>query len=97
MADVSAAAASRRFAYVTLSPIFASISKKGYVPRITEDEFSEAGKMMPVVALGGIAPHKIPDMAYIPVAGYAVLGYLQDVSDPHELKLISDDFRQFEN
>ncbi|MBD5173214.1 MAG: thiamine phosphate synthase [Bacteroidales bacterium] len=97
VADVAAAAASRRFAYVTLSPVFASISKKGYVPRITEDEFREAGKMMPVIALGGIAPHKIPDMAYIPVAGYAVLGYLQDVRDPHELKLISDDFRQFEN
>ncbi|MDE7451889.1 MAG: thiamine phosphate synthase [Paramuribaculum sp.] len=94
--DVARAAASNRFAYVTLSPIFASISKPGYVPRITEDQFETAGKMMPVVALGGIAPHKIPDMAFIPVAGYAVLGYLSNVSDLRELELITEDFRSFE-
>ncbi|MDE6460311.1 MAG: thiamine phosphate synthase [Paramuribaculum sp.] len=94
--DVAEAAASKQFAYVTLSPIFASISKPGYMPRITEDQFATAGKMMPVVALGGIAPHKIPDMAFIPVAGYAVLGYLSKVSDLRELELITEDFKCFE-
>ncbi len=94
--EVAEAAATGKFAYVTLSPIFQSISKPGYAPRIDEDEFSRAAAMMPVIALGGIAPHKIPDMAFMPIAGYAVLGCLSKVSDLDELGLITQDFKKFE-
>lgn len=94
--EVAQSAATGKYDYVTLSPIFPSISKTGYTPRIDEKDFSRAAKNMPVIALGGIAPHKIPDMAFIPVAGYAVLGYLSGVRDLDALELITQDFKLFE-
>lgn len=97
VSEVEEASKSGRFSYVTLSPLFPSISKQGYQPGLTEDDFCKAGITMPVIALGGITPDKIPDLARIPVAGYAVLGCLSAVSDLHELKQISDDFRLLEN
>lgn len=61
--------------YVTLSPIFPSISKQGYIGTLGHDDLIAlpAGK---VVALGGITPDRIGMIADYPFVGYAVLGYL---------------------
>lgn len=70
----------RECSYVTLSPIFPSISKPGYRGKFTPTELSAIpdGK---VVALGGIVPQRINELAQYPFAGYAVLGYLwEDVT-----------------
>lgn len=94
--EVAQSAATGKYDYVTLSPIFPSISKPGYTPRIDENDFSHAAAMMPVIALGGISPHKIPDMAFIPFTGYAVLGNLSNIHDLNELESISKDFIKYE-
>ncbi|MDE6265092.1 MAG: thiamine phosphate synthase [Paramuribaculum sp.] len=94
--EVAESAATGKYAYVTLSPVFLSLSKQGYTPSIDMDGFKLAAEMMPVIALGGIAPHKIPDMAFIPLAGYAVLGYLSNIHDLNELESISKDFIKYE-
>lgn len=61
--------------YVTLSPIFDSLSKEGYRSGFCMDDFAAlpVGK---VIALGGITPDKISTVRQYPFAGYAVLGYL---------------------
>lgn len=63
--------------YMTLSPIFDSISKPGYRGRFDADRLSMIPKGK-VIALGGITPDKIADIRQYPFAGYAVLGYLFD-------------------
>lgn len=63
--------------YVTLSPVFPSISKPGYQP--TEDligECSKAKDLPPVVALGGVTDEKLPQLRAAGFAGAAMLGAL---------------------
>lgn len=64
--------------YVTLSPIFDSISKHGYRGNFRQEDFAAlpAGK---VIALGGITPDNITIVRQYPFDGYAVLGYLFNV------------------
>jgi thiamine-phosphate pyrophosphorylase len=68
------------FSYVLLSPIFNSISKKGYAQAFTEKELLAAktkgviGKK--VIALGGISAATIPLAAAYGFGGVAVLGAL---------------------
>lgn len=61
--------------YVTLSPIFDSISKPGYKSAFSLDEISGkiAGKR--VVALGGVTPERIPLLRDTGFAGAAMLGH----------------------
>lgn len=64
--------------YSFLSPIFDSISKKGYESRFSlQDENlinSIAG--LPVIALGGVTPDDFQKLFQIKFAGAALLGYL---------------------
>ena len=63
--------------YVTLSPIFPSISKPGY--QAAEDmieEYREAKNLPPVVALGGVDFDKLPLLREAGFAGAAMLGAL---------------------
>lgn len=62
--------------YVTLSPIFDSISKPGYNSAFTPPVLSHilAEAPVPVVALGGISPSTLRSLASLPFAGYAMLG-----------------------
>lgn len=95
IADIEAAAKSGRFRYVTLSPVFSSISKQGYNPSLTEAGFAQALSAagdMPVVALGGITPGNAAAVADAGFAGYAVLGYLDAAVDIVDLKRRSDEF-----
>lgn len=61
--------------YVTLSPVFDSISKAGYRSAISSDDISRLpGIPVPVIALGGITPASLPALAAGGFAGAAMLG-----------------------
>ncbi|MCM1520688.1 MAG: thiamine phosphate synthase [Lachnoclostridium sp.] len=68
--------------YVTLSPIFPSISKPGYSGNFTDDSLRKISQArVPVVALGGITSENVSRLSAYPFAGYAVLGSLEWESD----------------
>lgn len=62
--------------YVTLSPIFDSVSKPGYLAAFTDAELSRlAGIDTPaVIALGGVTAERIDLLRRYNFAGYAMLG-----------------------
>ncbi len=68
--------------YVTLSPIFDSISKTGYKAafdkKILEriDKTGSSGVKINVIALGGVTPDKISELNTLDFDGFAVLGSL---------------------
>jgi thiamine-phosphate pyrophosphorylase len=72
--------------FLTLSPIFDSVSKQGYHAAFSPDELTTIpeGK---VIALGGVTPQRIDELSHYPFIGYAVLGYLFNAADINELKL----------
>ncbi len=66
--------------YVFLSPIFASISKRGYEAAFTPEALREAAESGlidgKVVALGGVTPAGLPALRALGFGGAAVLGAL---------------------
>ncbi len=62
--------------YVTLSPIFDSISKPGYHAAFSTDELSQLNEITSpdVIALGGITPERISLLKDLGFSGYAVKG-----------------------
>jgi thiamine-phosphate pyrophosphorylase len=66
------------YQYALLSPIFNSISKKGYCSGFTKKGlksfFASYKGLTPVLALGGIQMDTIPSIQHIGFNGYAVLG-----------------------
>lgn len=64
-------------AYVTLSPIFDSISKSGYNAAFTDGQLSQlADTTVPVIALGGVTPERIDHLRRHNFSGFAMLGSL---------------------
>ena len=63
-----------RYEYVTLSPIYDSISKTGYSSAFDANELK--GKLPPgkVIALGGVTPDRFPELKEAGFAGAALLG-----------------------
>lgn len=61
--------------YVTLSPVFDSLSKSGYKCRTFHNE-CEAVATRKVVALGGVTPSRFPELKERGFSGAAMLGYL---------------------
>lgn len=64
--------------YVFISPVFDSISKKGYKANF---DFTKLASIIStsetkVYALGGIEPSSIAKIKTIPFSGYALLGYI---------------------
>lgn len=72
--------------YVTLSPIFNSVSKIGYLGAFSNDELYNLPTNIRVIALGGVTPKHIETVKQYGFAGYAVLGYLFQSHDIIELK-----------
>ncbi|SFH97227.1 thiamine phosphate synthase [Methylobacterium brachiatum] len=69
--------------YVTLSPIYPTASKPGYGPALGPDGIAAACRAgLPVVALGGITPDRIPECRDAGAAGIAVMGGLMRAPDP---------------
>ncbi len=70
--------------YVTLSPIFPTTSKPGYGPPLGLEQLAEIALAVPipVVALGGITPERIPDCRRAGATGFAVLGGVMQSPEP---------------
>lgn len=69
-----------RYEYVLLSPIFDSISKRGYKSRFSQGDLTEIFKRPEtngkIIALGGIMPTYLQQLSNLGFAGAAFLGYL---------------------
>lgn len=89
--------ASQGFDYVTLSPVFPSVSKPGYGEStvFSASELDRIDKMRPtsVIALGGITPATLPELTRMPFQGFATLGYLLGCGNP---SLLPERLMQFE-
>lgn len=76
--------------YCFLSPIFDSISKKGYLSAFSKEELADASRKgiinSKVYALGGITPEHIPLLQEFGFGGVAVLGYLWEDITLHTLQ-----------
>jgi thiamine-phosphate pyrophosphorylase len=70
--------------YVTLSPVFASVSKPGYGPAVGLDRLEAAARALRirVIALGGVTPANAGDCMAAGAAGIAVLGTVMQADDP---------------
>lgn len=77
------------YSYVTLSPIFDSISKPGYIGNFTDRELERLANIdnLPIIALGGVNFNNIIDLAKYNFSGYAMLGALpwSDLSELNKL------------
>ncbi|MDD6802822.1 MAG: thiamine phosphate synthase, partial [Prevotellaceae bacterium] len=66
--------------YVFLSPIFDSISKQGYAAAFTKEELADASRRgvidESVIALGGVTPKHLGELARIGFGGGAFLGHV---------------------
>lgn len=65
----------KHYDYVTLSPIFDSISKIGYKSSFNLAELKEKLEDKRVIALGGVTPEKFPLIKDTGFFGAAMLGY----------------------
>lgn len=68
----------REYAYITLSPVFDSISKPGYAAAFSLNDLKESLCGKRVVALGGITPCTFPLLKRAGFIGAAMLGYVWD-------------------
>lgn len=75
-----------QFDYAFLSPVFQSISKKDYPAAFAIDELKKTlpKTTLPIVALGGIKPDKLPQVQELGFAGAAVLGTIWEQPEPVE-------------
>lgn len=77
------AAASAGADYATLSPIYPTASKPGYGPALGLAAIRRAAASgLPVIALGGITPERVPDCLAAGAAACAVMGGLMHGDDP---------------
>lgn len=73
--------------YVTLSPVYDSISKQGYKSAFSSYSLKELDKVkVPVIALGGITPDNISDLKPYNFSGYAMLGSIPWECDVNAVK-----------
>jgi thiamine-phosphate pyrophosphorylase len=70
--------------YVTLSPIFLTVSKPGYGPAVGLDALAQAARLCvgPVVALGGIDAANLTACLRAGARGIAVMGEVMRAADP---------------
>lgn len=84
--------------YVTLSPVFDSISKNGYkgifynINLKQNNKAFTAGVTTKVIALGGVDSNNITTVSQLGFDGYAVLGALMTAESLYELRLRLDRF-----
>lgn len=69
-----------KYEYVFLSPIFDSISKRGYSSKFSQGNlieiFKQPGTSNKIIALGGIMPSHLVQLSRLGFAGAAFLGFL---------------------
>lgn len=84
--------------YMFLSPIFDSISKKGYASSFTDAQLrGAAGNVIDrrVIALGGIRPEHFPLLKEYGFGGAAFLGYVWGDCSPAGLKRTIGEIRKY--
>lgn len=70
---------SHGYAYVTLSPVFDSISKPGYLAAFPAAELERlTDAPVPVIALGGVTDERLPLLERYNFTGHARIGSLWD-------------------
>lgn len=67
--------------FVTLSPVFDSISKTGYKSAFQHEELKDARFPVSVIALGGITPENVPALPEYGFDGAAMLGAVWNTVD----------------
>lgn len=72
--------------YVTLSPVFDSISKQGYRAAALPAVLPTFSAPRRVIALGGVTPDRFAALAEAGYAGAAMLGYLWQDADADTLR-----------
>jgi len=81
--DEARRAATQGASYVTLSPIFATDSKRAAEPRGTDWLRDQAaGVGVPVLALGGITPERVAEVTRAGAAGVVAISALGAAPDP---------------
>lgn len=95
--DINEVLAGKEYDYVTLSPIFDSLSKPGYFHKFTNEELIKVNResSVSVIALGGITPEKITEVKQLGFGGYAVLGAL--MLHTHNLEIFQTILTKFSN
>lgn len=73
--DIEQLPLSVHYDYITLSPIYDSISKTSYKSSFLLEELKPFLKGKRVVALGGVTPDKFPELMEAGFVGAAMLGY----------------------
>lgn len=74
-----------KYQYVTLSPIFNSLSKPGYTSSFVPEQISTQIRDKNVIALGGVTPAQFSRLHRAGFAGAAMLGYAWGATCPDEL------------
>lgn len=76
-------------AYSFLSPIYNSISKRGYGSafNIHDLDMLKIKAASPVIALGGVTPEKFSEISHAKFAGAALLGYLWSPESTYKNKI----------
>lgn len=91
LSEVREAADAGRYAYVTLSPVFDSISKAGYKSRFDREELKGLGDIttLPVIALGGVDFTRLGEINSYGFSGFAMLGALP-WDNPEKMRTITN-------
>lgn len=76
--------------YVTLSPVFDSISKQGYASKFCHEKIGEKTRGHKVVALGGVTAEKLMTVRQKGFSGAALLGYIWSEDFWQKLDSIKD-------
>lgn len=78
-------------AYATLSPIFDSISKRGYLSRYTKKDLTVLTDIStPVIALGGVTAGHIAELRHYNFSGFAMLGAIPWDASPETVKQFAE-------
>lgn len=92
LAEVEQCAAS--YDYVTLSPIFDSISKEGYNSKFNLNEIESKIEGKHVVALGGVTPEHFSTLREKGFFGAALLGYIWNGNFDRALAMLEKAIKQ---
>ena len=85
------------FEYVTLSPIYDSISKNSYHTPFILSDLKKHIKNKNVIALGGVTPDKFPELKEYGFYGAALLGYFWEEISIYNIKYRIDEIRKFKS
>lgn len=84
--DICELSPAHDYEYVTLSPIYDSISKEGYASAFRLQELTDHLSAGNIIALGGVTPEKFPELRKTGFAGGALLGYIWNNDFNHALQ-----------